>query len=77
MKWEVIEYKEPTPKEVEEEEKHWAMIRHYCPHCGEATNFARCENCGKRYCLNHAIEETDGTWETGYYTYFICYHCCG
>lgn len=75
IKFTEIEYHEPTEQEIAEEEKYWAMRRFYCPHCKKVANFARCYNCGKRFCLEHAYEETDGTWETGYHTYPICYHC--
>ncbi len=77
IQWKAIEYKEPTEQEVADEEKYWRSIRHYCFYCKAVTTFFRCYNCLKRFCSNHAYEEQDGTWETGFYTYLICYHCHG
>lgn len=76
MKWEIIEHKEPTPKELEAKEHYWQNLRHYCFTCKKVTTFVRCDNCGKRFCLEHAERETDGSGEVGYYTYPVCYHCC-
>ena len=79
MKIEFIEYKphEPTPQEIEEEERYWKNIRHYCPKCKKATMFYRCANCGKRFCAEHCLWENDGTWEYPSPSYPMCYHCYG
>jgi len=75
IQFEAYEPKEPSPEEIAEEEKWLKPIKHYCPHCKKTTLFVRCFNCNKRYCNEHAIEETEGNWESGYITYTICYHC--
>jgi hypothetical protein len=69
-----IEYKEPTNKEIAEEEKYWKTISHFCFYCKSVTKFSRCGNCGKRFCLGHCYEEQD-SYEEGGRIYPICYHC--
>lgn len=64
----------PTPKEELEEKKYWETHKYYCPSCKKATMFARCGNCGKRFCLNHCDEETE-SYEEGGRTSPLCYHC--
>jgi len=75
MKWETIDYKEPTQEEIEADERHWRNIKHYCPHCKKMTTFIHCYVCGKRFCLEHAYEETESIDGHPYNTYPICYHC--
>ena len=70
-----FELPELTKEEIEEEERYFAKRRFYCPACKQVTTFVRCPVCDKRFCLNHAYEETESIDGHPIATYPICYHC--
>lgn len=63
----------PKTKKEEEFDKH-LLTNRYCFKCKRVTKFGYCDNCGKFFCLAHALEEVGGDWESGYTTYLA--HDC-
>ncbi len=76
MKIEIVKYEPPQVPDELEMEKHYGNKKYYCPSCKKSTTFARCLDCGKRFCLSHC-EREQNSWEEGGGVYHLCYHCDG